>query len=230
MKYFGDLDPKVSDIVDKVVRAGDTCIDVGANLGLVSLRMAEKVGPNGHVHAFEPQPQMIDYLKNTLSRRVISNITLHEIALGSATGTLTLSVPPGNAGRASLMPSEWPDDDTFDVEVRTLTECMKNLGWGPVSLVKIDVEGFESEVITGGIEYIRSSPPWVFIVEEHALIIGKKLPLVLELLAVSGYEIFSLPKTLFLTKLVPVEIGAEAHDYVAVHKTAPQHIREALNV
>lgn len=230
MKYFGDLDPKVSDIVDKVVRQGDTCIDVGANLGLVSLRMAERAGPNGLIHAFEPQPQMIEYLMATLSRRTTQNIALHQIGLGRERGTLTLSVPSGNAGRATMMASESPTDDTFEVDVIPLTEFMETQERGNVALVKIDVEGFESEVIAGGAGFFETSPPWVVLLEEHAPVDGPTLPRALELLVSLNYEIFAIPKTLFSTKLEPIGGAAKAHDYVAVSKEAPNHIRKALSI
>lgn len=65
MRFVGDLDPKVSWVVDRCLRPGYVALDIGANLGLVSLRMAARVGSSGQVHAFEPQPRLISYLEKT---------------------------------------------------------------------------------------------------------------------------------------------------------------------
>jgi hypothetical protein len=67
MFFVGDLDRKVSWVVDNCVQRGGVVLDIGANLGLVSQRLAARVGPRGHVHAFEPNPRMQRYLKETIA-------------------------------------------------------------------------------------------------------------------------------------------------------------------
>ncbi|WP_120501777.1 FkbM family methyltransferase [Roseovarius sp. EL26] len=230
MKYFGDLDPKVSDIIDKVVREGDTCLDIGANLGLISVRMSDRVGRTGQVHAFEPQPEMIGHLRETFSRLAHGNVTLHDIGLGRSADTLQLTVPQGNAGAATLTSKGFQNSDTIEVDVRSLDSVAQEYSIGPVSLVKIDVEGFEAEVVAGGAEFFRDVAPSVVIFEERLPHDQGQLPPSLQLFHDLEYEIFALPKVLFATKIVPIHDCAQAHDYVAVSKTAPQEVRRRLGI
>lgn len=98
MFFAGDLDPKVSWAIDRFVKNGDVALDIGANLGLMTLRLAKRVGASGTVHAFEPNPIMLQYLDATLARNKYVQIKLHRVALGSEATTLSLIVPKVNAG------------------------------------------------------------------------------------------------------------------------------------
>lgn len=102
MRFVGDLAPKVSWVIDRSVLSSDTVLDIGGNLGLVSLRMASLVGPQGNVHTFEPQPRMLQYLQKTVVLTPRTPITIHGLALGDCKQTLSLSIPSGNAGSSSV--------------------------------------------------------------------------------------------------------------------------------
>ncbi len=229
MKFCGDLDPKISDVVDRVLVEGNTCLDIGANLGLVSLRMAKNVGANGRVHSFEPQPGTLKYFRETLSRRACSNIVLHEVALGNSRGTLKMSVPDGNAGAATLKPDEQERSRTISVETTTLDFISKSIDVDLVALVKLDVEGFELEVLKGGREFFDTSRA-VLLFEEHGYRPNTDFPESFEFLSAMGYEIYALPKTYFSTKVTPLDFGHSAHDFVAVSPRSPDSIRERLAI
>lgn len=152
--YVGDLDRKVSALIDRFVKPGDTVLDIGANIGLVAFRLSKRVGPGGKVHAFEPNSAVADRFERSLAANAISNVEIHRIALGSEPGTQPLSIPSGNAGAASLV-SGRVEGKTADVRV----ERLDDLNLGPVSFVKMDVEGFEEQVLRGYARTLRSAPP-----------------------------------------------------------------------
>src|SRR3954471_9108774 len=60
---FGDFDRKLSWICRRVLRPGDAVIDIGANVGVISLPCAKAVGARGAVHSFEPQPELAALLR-----------------------------------------------------------------------------------------------------------------------------------------------------------------------
>lgn len=228
MKYVGDLDRKVSWVVDRCLNAGDTAVDVGANLGLVTLRMAAHVGPSGMVHAFEPQAWLRSYFRRTLTQNGLSQIILHDLALGATPGEMVLRVPPDNAGAASLV-SDHGVEQT--VQVETLDRMISDFRRSRIALMKIDVEGFEANVLKGGQTLLRDFPPHVILLEEHRST-NPDLPESLRLLSTYGYKIFGLPKALLSVKLVPVEdmAGQSAHDFIAIAPDCPAAIRAKLHI
>lgn len=200
--YVGDLDRKVSAIIDRFVRPGETVLDIGANIGLVSLRLAKRIGPEGTVHAFEPNPAVAGRLSAALEASGISNVRLHQVALGAQEGTLKLSVPEGNAGAASLLSGQG-----FDVPVKRLDDF--NL---TPSFVKIDVEGFEEQVLRGFSHTLATRPPKVVLFEQNNNE-GRSI----HLLKDAGYSIHGVAKSLVKLNLQPVSNWSpDYHDYVAI--------------
>jgi FkbM family methyltransferase len=204
--YVGDLDRKVSAVIDRFVRPGDTVLDIGANIGLVTLRLAKRVGPNGIVHAFEPNPEVAGRLKKTLEVNRISNVILHEVALGAEKNMLPLFVPKGNAGAASFL-SDYNSEVTHHVPVQPLD----GLSLPNISFIKMDVEGFEDQVLAGFKDTLRDAPPKTILFEQNTET-GTSIPI----LAAAGYQVSGIAKSLLRLQLRPVRAWNPAyHDYLA---------------
>ena len=164
--YFGDLDRKITWACSRLVRPGDVVFDIGANIGLVTFILSSIVGSKGLVHAFEPNPEMCALIEQATARNNVRNIALHRVALGAQEGDLTLSVPSGNAGAASFISTrQTPDSKTMTVPVHTLSSIMAHETVGHIRLVKIDVEGFEPEVLSGASELFSRQPPDIILFE-----------------------------------------------------------------
>jgi FkbM family methyltransferase len=228
MRFFGDLDPKVSWVIDRAVLPGDIAVDVGGNLGLVTLRMAMHAGPSGMVHTFEPQPRMLHYLRRTLALNPGLRISLHGIALGAEPNELLLEVPSHNAGAATFLARGRPSASSIRVPVRPMAEYCAEAGIARVDVMKIDVEGFEAMVLEGArpiLEGLR--PPRAILFEQHQP--SPDSPAV-EILRACGYTIFALPRRYFRVQLLPVEECANAHDFVAVHRDCAASVKRALGI
>lgn len=219
MLFVGDLDRKITKLVEACVEPGDVALDIGANLGLVSLQLAQRVGSKGAVHAFEPSPRLSSFLERTIKGNPTLNIVHHPIALGREKSELPLHVPFGNAGAATLKSDgQQVAETSVSVPVFALSEFADEIGLSRADFIKIDVEGFETEVIQGAVEFIKKSRPKVIVLEEHASVSDRSLPPALSALNDLSYELFALPKQLFRFQLVPLDQeGANlAHDYVAI--------------
>ncbi|WP_299705130.1 FkbM family methyltransferase [uncultured Tateyamaria sp.] len=233
MRFVGDLDPKVSWVVDQVLRPGDTALDIGSNLGLVSLRMAARVGPTGAVHAFDPQPRMQAYLRKTMDLNPNLPITLHPIGLGPSSDTLQLTIPAHNAGAASLVASvgtTHPSAQTVDVSVEPLDSYAKAAGITNVRMIKMDVEGFEAQVLKGASAFLEENKPVVILLEDNARDAASGQSQALKILQELGYAIYTLPRALFSVRLGKVSDGDAAHDFVAVSPQAPTQLRRKLRI
>lgn len=224
--YFTrDVDRKITWICSRVVRPGDIVLDVGANIGLVTFTLAPIVGPTGHVHAFEPNPQSSALIEQAIAYNQMENITLHSYALGDHECRLALAIPHGHSGRASLTRSATERGmDRVLVPVRRLSEVIREeVGPSRIRLVKIDVEGFEPQVLIGAQRTFSENPPDV-VVAEQLDEVGTGVhrePSTLGILAELGYRLFGIPRSWFAPKLRPLSLGTPTpigHDIVAVRR------------
>ena len=147
--YFGDLDPKVSWVVQQLVKPGDCVLDVGANFGILTLLMSKLVGAQGKVHSFEPNPLLCKALSATLAHNGAANVQLHHFALGAEDGELQLHVPKGNFGRGSLVSNSEHGFESRTVPVKRLDDFAFDQGVSKIALMKIDVEGFRTPCAHG---------------------------------------------------------------------------------
>jgi FkbM family methyltransferase len=158
--YCGDLDPKISWLCKKLVNAGDIVCDIGANIGIVSLLLSRLVGNAGKVFAFEPNPTCYGALTAAIARNGITNLLPQPVALGSKSEERNLSIPPDNAGAATLRESAVDAaGKTTRVTVRTLDDFAKEHKIESIQFMKLDVEGFESEVFAGSSKVLESIRP-----------------------------------------------------------------------
>lgn len=140
------------------IRPGMRCADVGANVGFTTRVMAALAGPAGKVYAFEPSPENFDILGR---RRLGANVQLFQAALGATSGEITLYVsddmnvdhrtyPTENARRQVRVPQA------------TLDEAVPD---GALDFVKMDVQGYELNVLAGMKRLLESRRPLTMIVE-----------------------------------------------------------------
>lgn len=139
----------VTEAIASRVRPGMVVADIGANLGYFSLLMAELVGPQGFVHAFEPNPRMVERLQKSLDVNGFgARSAVHQVALGATDGEpMVFVVPPNEPKNAHMMPfgGELPEGASL-LHTRTLSG---NADWSEIEFAKIDVEGAEEVVWTG---------------------------------------------------------------------------------
>jgi FkbM family methyltransferase len=121
-------------------------IDIGANLGTLSLRLSAYTGCKSI--CVEPQPVLVRLLeKNALSNNINRLISIKPVALSDHEGELTLSVDPSHLGGASLR--QISNADPIRVRVMRLDKIISQEEWVNTSIVKVDVEGYEKEVFEG---------------------------------------------------------------------------------
>jgi FkbM family methyltransferase len=141
------------------IRPGDTVIDVGANIGHYSCRMAVLAGPRGRVIAFEPIPHTFELLAANVALLPTANVTLVNAAASDATAVVGMDLPVFDSGlrnyyRAAITPSQ----GAAAYYVTALSIDALGLSQ-PVSLVKIDAEGHELAVLNGMQALLRRSHP-----------------------------------------------------------------------
>lgn len=150
--------------MQRYIRRGQTVLDVGANVGLFSVTMAELVGPQGHVHAYEPMQQNLALLERSIrENRMEERIAVRRVVVGDEVGerhlvSLSLSAGAMNSGGAYLqMAAPVPPGHTIQsVPMVTLdTEEFRS----PPSFIKMDVEGAEPFVFRGAKRLLTTDRP-----------------------------------------------------------------------
>lgn len=164
----GGFEPLTSEVLETTLQPGQTVVDVGANIGLHTVRMARRVGPRGRVHALEPGEENLAYLRENLRRNRLENVRVLAVAAAAERGTRAFYLQPRSTHHSFHARSDSPGT-LVNVEAAPLDELID----GPVDLVKIDTEGSEVEVILGMKRLLRESPNVRLVVEWN-------LPLALE--------------------------------------------------
>ena len=132
-----------------LLRNGDTVLDVGANIGTISLTASGIVGSAGKVYAIEPHPRTFVSLKSNIALNQRTNIDAINVALGAHSGTIHFSNSTDDSQNAVIHLSEL-QSQFLEVPVRRMDDLP--LGKIPITLLKIDVEGYEKIVLEGGPE------------------------------------------------------------------------------
>ena len=161
--HFGGVlyEPATTAFLRDRLVAGSVFVDVGANHGYFSVLAAAFVGASGRVAAFEPNPRVFDQLRTHVHVNGFeSRVSLHQVALGAApalSAPLFVSRRADNSGVSSLRPADellelgWLSrGDSVDVQVTTLDGWIAASGLGRIDVLKVDVEGAEEDVLSGG--------------------------------------------------------------------------------
>lgn len=144
------------------LQTGDSFLDIGANIGLMSVIASGYVGAKGLVYAVEANPNTVPILQANIDLNTCKNVEVIPVALSDTTGTAVLFENwEVNRGGASLI-SQSAEEKGIEVRVERLDDLFDEKT--SLRLVKIDVEGFEPQVIRGGMNWFRKQQP-VFIIE-----------------------------------------------------------------
>jgi FkbM family methyltransferase len=197
--FYGRLlDVPVQLCMLEALRPGDTVIDVGANIGVLTMLAAHAVGRRGHVISFEPNPEVYERLLWHLSENELKQVVPNRLALGDRNATLELKVPAtGNTGAGTLgvLPPRHGGrvGAAYEVAVRVGDEVLRELPNAPL-FVKLDIEGFETPAIRGLAETIRRHAPAILLESNVEMLpaTGTSVAELFELLAGMEYEPFAL--------------------------------------
>ena len=163
-------------------RPGDTVVDVGANIGEVSIVLSQRVGTTGQVVAFEPQPRVFQYLLGNLALNRCSNVRARNLALGAAPGVARMSDDKqDDMNRITQSGVIEVTCSTLDAELPSES----------IALLKIDVEGSELNVLKGASDVLaRSACVNCELIDEHCRRYGHAMGDVIALLQRAGFITF----------------------------------------
>lgn len=155
--------PKVLDKLLQLCKPGNAIIDVGSNIGYVLMNMAKIAGSEGKVFGFEPCTETFAKLQRNLELNYFSNVKITQAALGNVAGkAISYQVRNSNLGmnKIRLVSNE---STSNTVPVLTLDSFCERERLTHVDVIKIDVEGYEQNVLEGSRNVLRKFKPHLFI-------------------------------------------------------------------
>ena len=159
----GYYEPNVMQFISTVVGRGSTCLDVGANVGILTCLIAERCGP-GRVYAFEPSAQNCQWLRTNVEANGCSNVTVEQSAVYSAAGVVDLHGHAEHPGGGFITETGATDKSRATVRAVTIDDFVATAGVQRIDFIKVDVEGSELHALDGAQRTIERDRP-VIVVE-----------------------------------------------------------------
>lgn len=179
-------------LLRKYINEHSVCLDIGSNIGQHALFMA-KVAKKGKVYAFEPIKSLAEQIIKSKERNNLNNMEIENIGLSDKNEEVVIHINNLNFGMSTIIPRE-----DFSAEETISTRIFTDF-WNDrsrIDVVKIDVEGFEYQVLCGMEKCLRKYSP--IILFEFSPIFYKKINIqsnkILELLFDIGYRLFDIEK------------------------------------
>jgi len=178
VRQLGTFDLGQSYALQTLCRQGDVVLDIGANVGGFTVPLAERVGPSGEVHAFEPFRKIYQHLNANVALNGLSNVFTYNNALGTEQKTISIHAPDLNTWNfpsAMRVAEQYEPHDAVvkanlryesereQIAVRTLDSFKFRRR---VALIKIDVEFMELQVVLGGRATINHHRPVMWVENE----------------------------------------------------------------
>lgn len=146
--------------------AGTTVLDIGANRGIYTYWMSKKVGKHGKVIAFEPQPELGEFLLDLKASFKLTNAMIHNKGLSDKAGSLNLLRGCIGSGGARLeqendKQAQQADIQRIKVALTTIDDFFKENALEKLSFIKCDVEGHELPALKGGAMTLKKYMPTI---------------------------------------------------------------------
>lgn len=186
--YTHCWEPNTTKVMTTLIKPGMTIFDIGANIGYYTMLLAELVGGSGKVFAFEPTSDAFAKLERNLRLNSFGNVFAEQMAISNAEGTATAAI------RSSYRIDSVQEKEHAEViAFTTIDAYMRANNITRLDLVKIDTDGSESRVISGGLNTLRQMRP-IIVVEFSGYYLrgkGDSLDALCSLLGSLGYEFYS---------------------------------------
>lgn len=163
------------DALAEAIKPGDTVWDIGANVGLYTAKFSDWVGPDGQVAAFEPNPPTAERLRDAVGAR--SNVTIVPVGLGANAGEFRMAGGSDELAATSRIVQDGDLAGTFVVRIEKGSSVLADGTVSAPNVAKIDVEGFELDVLQGMGEILRRESLRAIGIEVHfGLLAERKMP------------------------------------------------------
>jgi FkbM family methyltransferase len=159
---IGTYERHITRQMRRFLAPGDCFVDVGAHVGYMSLIAGRCIGRNGRIVCFEANPKLVQALRRNTAQSASGNVVIHQVAASEKPGSVTFATFSSCSTVGRVHDASTPDDaELVTVEARPLDALLDEPGFRPPRFVKIDVEGFELQVLRGARAMLSTYRPVV---------------------------------------------------------------------
>jgi FkbM family methyltransferase len=183
-------------VTSRLLRPGDTYVDIGANIGLFTLLAADRVGAAGRVFSFEPVARTYTRLVENIALNGFRQVFPQPMAISDSRGELTITTAGGGFDAWSSLGRPYMGQEEARERIQAISWdefAAEHDLMGKVTLMKMDVEGWESRILGGGRRtFSRDDAPTLYVefTEQAAAAAGSSCRELYQSLSSYGYEIF----------------------------------------
>ncbi len=168
--FYGHFRPEISKLLNRMLKPGHVAFDIGSNIGMHSIIMANRVGPTGKVVVFEPDPHPYGRMRRNLALNGFDWVETHQVALSSESGRMKLFLHDdsiGNFANASLNPDNvGRDTPSVEIDVWTIDDYVARNPIARLDAIKLLAQGVEFDVLQGAKATIAKYRPKIFFLYE----------------------------------------------------------------
>jgi FkbM family methyltransferase len=156
----GTYENEISKLIRISLKPGNVALDIGANIGLQSIRMSQCAGESGMVYAFEPLVHLQDKFNSNIKLNKLANVRLFPFALSDKESVADFMIGKNNWNQGTFsLGDQSKGSDVQQVTIKIADEIPEIKALTRLDLVKIDVEGFEYQVLVGLKQTLKEHTP-----------------------------------------------------------------------
>jgi FkbM family methyltransferase len=201
LALMGVREPLFTQTLQDALREGDCVLGVGANIGYYALMAAHLVGPRGKVYAIEPVPHNIKLLEDSIRLNNYSNIETFNLAMGQSDSVSKLYLSDHPNWSSFYRPRRVKGQ--IDIQIASVDSFLKDKRLP--DLIRMDVEGYEYEILIGMSDLLESGRPLRLLIEFHPDIMGRQRAAAF--LATLKKQRFQLKKVILEPNIYPPHSG-----------------------
>ena len=193
-------EPQSTETIKKIIKKGDVIVDIGANIGYYALMESRLTGSRGFVYAIEPVPENFKNLEYNIRLNHFKNIECHMIGIGDKNGTAKIYLSPNSNLNSLVMQKGKLTTGSIKIKLKTLGRFIRGKKFP--NFIRMDVEGYEYEIINGMKNMLNDKKPLTIFIEIHPHIMKREQTIfVLKTLKRCGFEATRISRSFTTTEM-----------------------------
>ena len=151
-----NYEKQTTELFERIVKPGMVVFDIGAHVGYYTLLAARQIGDTGEVHAFEPEPSNFNLLAQNVEFNNYQNVECVNKVVSNDTGSTELFLTSLDNGRYSIYNHGLPKKRSVLTQSISLDDYVNEKNLTKIDLIKVDVEGAETDVLNGAVKLLNN--------------------------------------------------------------------------